>query len=52
MRASQTVTLRPIEDAVEALVNHARLRSGALQDDIAIVIIEVDLTLRDRNIFL
>jgi serine/threonine protein phosphatase PrpC len=37
---AKAAALRPLEAALEALVGSARLRSGALQDDVAIVVCE------------
>lgn len=40
-RIAEAAALRPLESAVDALVAGARLPSGAMQDDIAIVIFEM-----------
>lgn len=40
-RVAEIVAIRPLEAAVAALVDGVRLRSGALQDDVAIVMCEV-----------
>jgi len=38
-RIAETTSIRPLETAAEALVNGARLRSGALQDDVAVALV-------------
>ena len=38
-RIAKATEIRPLEAAAEALVNGARLRSGALQDDVAVAIV-------------
>ncbi len=40
-RIAEIAVMRPLESAVAALVDGVRLRSGALQDDVAIVMCEV-----------
>lgn len=40
-RIAEIATMRPLEVAVAALVDGVRLRSGGLQDDVAIVMCEV-----------
>lgn len=40
-RIAEAAARRPLETAASALVNCVRLRSGALQDDVAIVVCEV-----------
>ena len=39
-RIAEAAALRPLESVLAALVNGVRLRSGALQDDAAIVVCE------------
>lgn len=43
-RIAETSRLRPLESAAAAMLEGARLRSGALQDDIAIMMCKVDAT--------
>ena len=38
-RIAEAASIRPLETAAEALVNGVRLRSGALQDDVAVAIV-------------
>jgi len=38
-RIAEAISIRPLETAAEALINGARLRSGALQDDVAVAIV-------------
>lgn len=40
-RIAEIATMRPLESAVAALVDGVRLRSGGLQDDVAIVMCEI-----------
>jgi serine/threonine protein phosphatase PrpC len=40
-RVAEIATMRPLDAAAAALVDGVRLRSGALQDDVAIVLCEV-----------
>ncbi len=41
-RIGEAAALRPLESALDALVAGVRLRSGALQDDVGIVVCEVN----------
>jgi serine/threonine protein phosphatase PrpC len=43
-RIAELAAMRPLESAVTALVDGVRLRSGTLQDDVAIVVCEVNGT--------
>jgi serine/threonine protein phosphatase PrpC len=43
-RIAGAALLRPLESAVAAMIDGVRLRNGALQDDIAIVVCEVTRT--------